>query len=102
MKNHLVNFLYCQIYIKIIKLLIYHNKLIIYSHGNFIFDQEWSKETKTGIIIKHYFLDKKQVGFEVLPIYISDYSQPQFIEGLEKEKILNQLYTDSLGLMGPK
>ena len=57
----------------------YKNKLIIYSHGNFIFDQEWSQETKTGVIGKHTFSDNKLIDSQFFPIFISDYSQPELL-----------------------
>ncbi len=70
---------------------IYKQGLIIYSHGNFIFDQEWSKETKTGFVAKHVFYENKLVDSQIFPILISDYCQPSLLEGNEKEKILTDL-----------
>jgi len=75
---------------------IYKNKLIIYAHGNFIFDQEWSQETKTGFITKIVFYQSKIVGLEVLPVFISDFSQPAFLEGEKKEQVINKLKEISL------
>ena len=70
---------------------VYKEKLIIYSHGNFIFDQEWSNETKTGIISKIRIFKNRIVGVEFFPVLISDFSQPELLTGEKKEKILNQL-----------
>ena len=57
----------------------YKGKLIIYSLGNFIFDQPWSEETKRGLVGKFIFLDKKLVKKEFLEIYIKDFCQPEFV-----------------------
>lgn len=71
---------------------VYNDKLIIYAHGNFVFDQEWSVETKTGFIARHTFYDNRLVDTEVLPIFISDYSQPEFVGGEAKEITLDWLH----------
>lgn len=36
----------------------YHGKLITYAHGNFVFDQEWSRRTKEGIVGRYTFYNK--------------------------------------------
>lgn len=72
---------------------IYQEKPIVYAHGNFIFDQEWSEQTKTGFIVKYTISQNKVKNMEILPIFISDYSQPEFLEGFEKEAILEDLKT---------
>jgi poly-gamma-glutamate synthesis protein (capsule biosynthesis protein) len=56
---------------------IYKEKIIIYSSGNFIFDQQWSKETRNGIISKFVFFGKKLIYFKLIPVYINKYSQPE-------------------------
>ena len=68
---------------------IYKDKLIVYAHGNFIFDQEWSTDTKTGIIIKTYLVGSKIAGAEIIPIFISNYNQPEILTGKKKEEVLN-------------
>lgn len=75
---------------------VYQNKLIIYAHGNFIFDQEWSLETKTGIVGKHTFYENRLVESQFFPVFISDYNQPEFLEGSEKQKVLKNLKNLSL------
>lgn len=57
---------------------IYKDKLIVYAHGNFIFDQEWSEKTKLGEIGKYTFIDKKLTNVEFIPIKIIDFGQPNF------------------------
>ncbi len=58
----------------------YHDGLIFYSLGNFVFDQPWSEETKKGKIGKIVFEGKKIKSFEEIPIYIEDFSQPKIVQ----------------------
>jgi len=51
-----------------------------YSLGNFIFDQMWSKKTREGLIIKLTFRDGRLISEEKLPIYMSSWAQPEFVE----------------------
>jgi poly-gamma-glutamate synthesis protein (capsule biosynthesis protein) len=54
---------------------IYNGKYILYALGNFIFDQEWSKETKEGVIAKFTIKNKKVSKLEFIPIEIRNYGQ---------------------------
>jgi poly-gamma-glutamate synthesis protein (capsule biosynthesis protein) len=54
----------------------YKGKFIKYAHGNFVFDQMWSEETKKGVIGKYTFEKNKLVSEEFIPVYITDYGQP--------------------------
>jgi len=77
----------------------YKGKLIMYAHGNFIFDQMWSQETREGVVGKYIFYDKKLVDVEFFPVQIDDYGQPHFVEGKQKQRILDNLKDSSLKLM---
>lgn len=57
----------------------YHGKLIIYSLGNFVFDQPWSEETKKGMVAKITFKDKKIIKSEFTKIYIPNTYQPELV-----------------------
>jgi poly-gamma-glutamate synthesis protein (capsule biosynthesis protein) len=57
----------------------YQDKLILYSLGNFVFDQSWSQSTKTGLIAKITFEDKKITQQEFFKVYIQDNCQPEII-----------------------
>lgn len=74
---------------------IYKGKLITYAHGNFIFDQEWSLKTKQGVVGRYTFMDDKLIGVEFLPVLIENYGQPRFLEGQEKQAILNDMKLQS-------
>jgi poly-gamma-glutamate capsule biosynthesis protein CapA/YwtB (metallophosphatase superfamily) len=69
----------------------YKDKMIVYAHGNTIFDQMWSEETKIGVIGKYTFLGKKLKEVEFIPTYIQSYGQPMLLTGEAKEKVLQKL-----------
>lgn len=57
----------------------YRGKLIVYSLGNFVFDQMWWEETRLGEIIRLKLIkapDGVTVSHEMIPIQIYDYGQP--------------------------
>lgn len=69
---------------------LYKNAPIIYSLGNFLFDQDFSKATQEGLFIAGSFTDKG-LAFFGLPTQ-SENLQPQLLEGERKDQILNDLY----------
>lgn len=68
---------------------VYKGKFIAYAHGNFIFDQMWSYETRVGVIGKYTFYDDTLVGVEYIPTLIQDYAQPGPLEGPERQAALD-------------
>lgn len=58
---------------------IYQNKPIYYSLGNFIFDQNWSKETSTSEIITLSVDKNKILEEKTSPIIIKNNSRPEFL-----------------------
>lgn len=75
---------------------IYQGKLITYAHGNFIFDQEWSQATKEGVVGKYTFYGKDLIDVEYFPVKIVDYGQPYFLEGEDRQRILDEMEKQSL------
>jgi len=69
----------------------YKDGYIIYSLGNFVFDQMWSEETRLGAMAKITFRNGEILDIEFVSIKIFDYAQPQILEGDEKEMILERL-----------
>lgn len=58
-----------------------NGKPVYYSLGNFIFDQMWSEKTRTGLAVELvYDGDGILKGYELLPVYMSLWAQPEFIE----------------------
>ncbi len=76
----------------------YKDKFVMYAHGNFVFDQEWSEETKRGVVGRYTFYEGKLVDVEYLPIRIVDYGQPYFLEGQEARSILTGMHEASVAL----
>jgi poly-gamma-glutamate capsule biosynthesis protein CapA/YwtB (metallophosphatase superfamily) len=77
---------------------IYKGKQIIYSLGNFVFDQEWSIETKQGSMAELAFRGPAVVGMRLIPILITNYSTPHIATPAEATPILARIWgaTDTL------
>lgn len=69
----------------------YQGKWIIYSLGNFVFDQMWSQATREGVIAEIQLEKTGVTDIEYYPVVIQDYSQPRMAEGEEGERILERL-----------
>lgn len=74
---------------------IYKDKPIVYSHGNFIFDQMWSKKTKEGIVAEYIFNEKEIEDIYFYPVIIENYNQPRIALPDEAGKILDEMYNNS-------
>jgi poly-gamma-glutamate synthesis protein (capsule biosynthesis protein) len=70
----------------------YHNgHLIVYSMGNFVFDQMQRDQTREGFFIKCTFLNSELTKVTLVPYKIRDYSQPVLQTGAAGQKILNKV-----------
>jgi poly-gamma-glutamate synthesis protein (capsule biosynthesis protein) len=58
---------------------VYHGKLITYAHGNFVFDQMWSEQTREGVIGTYTFLGTRLVAAKWVAVRSYDYGQPVFM-----------------------
>jgi poly-gamma-glutamate synthesis protein (capsule biosynthesis protein) len=67
----------------------YRGRPIIYSLGNFVFDQDWSVETRRGLTLGMR-IDDAGVGLSLYPVQI-DLSQPRFVEGEDRDARLRDL-----------
>lgn len=74
---------------------IYKDKVIMYAHGNTIFDQEWSEKTKQGVLGKYIFAGKELVDIEFIPIGIKNYGEAFIAEDPLKTIILDDLKKQS-------
>ncbi len=74
---------------------VYKNRVIMYSHGNFIFDQMWSEETRIGVVGTYVFSGKELVDVTFDPIKIFEYGQPRLLESSEKDNVLEALRIQS-------
>lgn len=76
---------------------IYQGKLIVYSLGNFIFDQMWSAETKVGLAGRFSFYNDQLVDVRFLPVKIAALGQPEWWEDEESRRLLTTLRAASVG-----
>lgn len=60
----------------------YEGGLIAYSLGNFIFDQNFSEDTKKSQILNVYIENGKVVSFNTIPIGFTENFQPEVISAL--------------------
>lgn len=68
---------------------VYKDRPIVYSLGNFIFDQYWSEETQQGLAVK-VLLSDDEMRIELNPVHI-DKSRPRFLDGKERDDRLLRL-----------
>ena len=69
----------------------YKDKYIIYAQGNTIFDQDWSQQTREGVLYKFLY---KDLGFELIDeryTIIEDNAQPRFATDEEANIIKNKI-----------
>lgn len=74
---------------------IYQGKPILYSLGNLVFDQMWSKETAEGALAEVTVVDKIITGVKIIPIEIKDYGQATVATGTIKMNILKRMQLTS-------
>ncbi|HUF53684.1 MAG TPA: CapA family protein [Dehalococcoidia bacterium] len=77
---------------------LYKGKFIAYAHGNYIFDQMWSYETRVGVIGKYTFYDDVLIGVEYVPTLIENYAQPVPMTGEERQRTLDGMRDASFEL----
>lgn len=70
-------------------------KLITYAHGNFIFDQTWSKETQEGVVGEYIFYDEKLVDVKFHPTLVDKSYQPKFLSAKSGQHILDRMLKSS-------
>jgi poly-gamma-glutamate synthesis protein (capsule biosynthesis protein) len=84
----------------------YKGKLIIYSMGNFVFDQDWSRPTLEGMLIHFYWRDRTLVGVRFVPTVDQDRCQPRIMTQAEGVAVFQRMWsgTDILasGVYGPE
>lgn len=57
---------------------VYKDVPIYYSLGNFVFDQEWSQETKSGLAVRVTYNGEQLINTEELPVLIENYGQARW------------------------
>ena len=75
---------------------IYQDKPILYSHGNFIFDQMWSDETRFGLAAAWNYLDGRLLSVDLYPVEITHYGLAHWVAGTPTgERILQTFLTET-------
>ncbi len=76
----------------------YKGKYIFYSLGNFIFDQEWSRDTKEGLALKITLHSRKSSAsqtrveqIELIPVIVENYSTPRPANEQEAQQIFKKI-----------
>lgn len=77
----------------------YKGRLITYAHGNYVFDQMWSIETRQGVLGKYTFYDNQLIDVVYYPIVIEDYVQPRPANAQEKQTIIGRMLRSSKKLL---
>jgi poly-gamma-glutamate synthesis protein (capsule biosynthesis protein) len=84
----------------------YKGKLIIYSMGNFVFDQDWSRPTMEGMLIHFYWRDRTLTGVRFVPTVDYDRCQPRIMTQADAVGVFQRMWsgTDILasGTYGPE
>jgi poly-gamma-glutamate synthesis protein (capsule biosynthesis protein) len=70
----------------------YRGAPILYSLGNFVFDQNWSLETMQGMFAELVFRDNRPVRVRLVPVLIEDMSRPRILGGAEGLPVLQRVY----------
>jgi poly-gamma-glutamate capsule biosynthesis protein CapA/YwtB (metallophosphatase superfamily) len=70
----------------------YKGKPILYSLGNFVFDQEWSIETKQGMFTEIVVRNKQVARVRLVPVLIEDFNRPRILGVVEGMPILQRVY----------
>lgn len=73
----------------------YRGRPIVYSLGNFVFDQDWSPETKQGLIMHLVFQGARLAALRLVPVLIEDFYQPRIQSGEEMTVILDRVWNSS-------
>ena len=79
---------------------VYHGKLITYAHGNFVFDQMWSEETREGVVGTYTFYGTQLVAASWKAVRIYDYGQPVFMNPTDNATALQTMEAASDELAG--
>jgi poly-gamma-glutamate capsule biosynthesis protein CapA/YwtB (metallophosphatase superfamily) len=74
------------------------DRLITYAHGNFVFDQMFSRETREGVVGRYTFHGRRLAAVEYRPVRIDDFAQPRLLDGPDAAAVLGQMEAASRAL----
>src|SRR6476661_8433412 len=73
----------------------YAGKPIVYSVGNFIFDQMFSVQTRQGLILELVLRGGKCVGLRTRGVEIEDFNQPRLMNAGEQAAIMDRFWAST-------
>ncbi len=79
---------------------VYNGKPIVYSVGNFVFDQMFSNEVRTGTILEIVLQNKKVVGLRPKGVEIVDFHQPRLMTAGEHASLMDRFWASSKMISG--
>lgn len=71
---------------------IYKGKPILYAIGNFVYDQMFSVDTRTGYLLDLTFRGKDVVGMSLHGVEIGDFVQPRFMSSREHASLMDRFW----------
>lgn len=75
--------------------------VIAYGLGNLFFDQMWSWQTRTGLVLRHTFYDGRLLNTGVLTTVLENYAQPRWATADERARILRRIFDAAPPLPSP-
>jgi poly-gamma-glutamate capsule biosynthesis protein CapA/YwtB (metallophosphatase superfamily) len=73
----------------------YRGKAIVYSLGNFIFDQAWSIETQQGMVAHVWMKGSDVLSIDLVPVFIEAEHRPRVMGPYEAVPVLNRVWEAS-------
>jgi poly-gamma-glutamate synthesis protein (capsule biosynthesis protein) len=70
----------------------YNGKPIVYSLGNFVFDQAWSRETLEGMYANIWLEGGRILGLDLIPVLIEDEHRPRRMNEWEAFPVLERVW----------
>lgn len=61
---------------------------VFYGLGSFVFDQDWSRETQQGVMVKVSFEGDRYLGYEFIPVHIDGDGTVHISDKTEADEIL--------------
>jgi poly-gamma-glutamate capsule biosynthesis protein CapA/YwtB (metallophosphatase superfamily) len=64
---------------------------VFYGLGNFVFDQNWSRETRQGLILRVEFEGDRYQGYELIPTHVDGDGRVRLADAAEAAEILERI-----------
>ena len=70
----------------------YRGKAIVYSLGNFVFDQAWSIETRQGMVAHVWIKGSNVLSVDLVPVFIEAEHRPRVMDPWEAVPVLDRVW----------